>query len=52
MPAWVPAPADQLNDPGDRMEVAGRGLSLVWVVAVLAYVLVRPRAARRRRWAW
>ena len=38
-------PLAQLNDPPRRgMEVAGVGLSLVWVLLILVYVLVTPPA--------
>jgi len=42
-------PLAQLNDPPRRgMEVAGVGLSLVWVLLILVYVLVTPPGSETR----
>jgi hypothetical protein len=42
-------PLAQLNDPPRRgMEVAGVGLSLVWVLLILVYVLVTPPGSEAR----
>ena len=42
-------PLAQLNDPPSRgMEVAGVGLSLVWVILILVYVLVTPPGSETR----
>jgi hypothetical protein len=42
-------PLAQLNDPPRRgMEVAGVGLSLVWVLLILVYVLVTPPGTEAR----
>jgi hypothetical protein len=42
-------PLAQLNDPPRRgMEIAGVGLSLVWVLLILVYVLVTPPGSEAR----
>lgn len=42
-------PLAQLNDPPRRgMEIAGIGLSLVWVLLILVYVLVTPPGSETR----
>lgn len=42
-------PLAQLNDPPRRgMEIAGVGLSLVWVLLILVYVLVTPPGSETR----
>lgn len=42
-------PLAQLNDPPRRgMEIAGVGLSLVWVLLILIYVLVTPPGSETR----
>jgi len=42
-------PLAQLNDPPRRgIEIAGVGLSLVWVVLILVYVLVTPPGSETR----
>lgn len=42
-------PLAQLNDPPRRgMELAGVGLSLVWVLLILAYVLITPPGSETR----
>lgn len=42
-------PLAQLNDPPRRgMEIAGVGLSLIWVLLILVYVLVTPPGSETR----
>jgi hypothetical protein len=42
-------PLAQLNDPPRRgMEIAGVGLSLVWVILILVYVLITPPGSETR----
>ena len=42
-------PLAQMNDPPSRgMEIAGVGLSLVWVLLILVYVLVTPPGSETR----